>query len=332
MTYRVTLLKGDGIGPEVTDSVCQIFAAANAPIEWEEAPAGIVAAERYGEPMPKATLDSIRRNRLGLKGPLATPKGKGYKSANVTMRQKLNLYVGLRPVKTMPGIETPYKNVDLVLLRENTQGLYSGIEHEVSPGTVVTLKITTREAARRISAWAFEYMRYNGRRQIHCCHKTPVVPLSDGHFLEEFDKIAAQYPYIQSGDLYVDNLAMALAMDPTGYDVMLMQNLYGDIISDLCAGLVGGLGVVPGANVGDQIAVFEAVHGTAPDIQGKGLANPLAVLNSAILMLNYVGEQKIAVRIEDAVWQVLEEGTYKTKDIGGMATTAEFTAAVIDKL
>ena len=332
MTYRVTLLKGDGIGPEVTDAVCRIFAAANAPIEWEEAPAGIKAAEKYGAPMPQVTLESIRRNRLGLKGPLATPKGKGYKSANVTLRQKLNLYVGLRPVKTMPGIETPYDNVDLVLLRENTQGLYSGIEHEVSPGTVVTVKITTREAARRISSWAFEYMRYNGRREIQCCHKTPIVPLADGHFLDEFVSVASQYPYIQSGDMFVDNLAMALAMDPTRFDVMLMQNLYGDIISDLCAGLVGGLGVVPGANVGDQIAVFEAVHGTAPDIQGMGLANPLAVLNSAILMLDYVGEQKIARKIEDAVWQVLEEGTHKTKDIGGSAGTSEFTEAIIDKL
>lgn len=332
MRYTVTLLKGDGIGPEVTNAVCDILAAANAPIDWEEAPAGLKAVEEYGVPMPEVTLNSIRRTRLGLKGPLMTPKGRGFKSANVTLRQKLNLYVGLRPVKTLPGIETPYKNVDLVLLRENTEGLYSGIEHELGDETVLTLKISTKKAGDRISKWAFEYMRYNGRRKIHCCHKTPIIPLADGAFLDSFNAVAAEYPYINSKDLFVDNLAMELAMDPTKFDVLLLQNLYGDIVSDLGAGLVGGLGVVPGANIGDQIAVFEAVHGTAPDIAGKGLANPLAVLNSALLMLEYVGEQKIAQNIEKAVFDVLEEGTHKTKDIGGTADTKTFTQAIIDKL
>jgi isocitrate dehydrogenase (NAD+) len=332
MKYRVSLLKGDGIGPEVVDATCQILNAGGAPIEWEEVPAGLKAVEEFGVPMPDVTLNSIRQNRLGLKGPLTTPKGKGFKSANVALRKALNLYVGLRPVRSLPGIDTPYKNVDLVLLRENTEGLYSGIEHTLPDGTVLTLKISTRKSAKKISRWAFEHMRYTGRRMVHCCHKAPVIPMADGAFLDAFQKIAFEYPYIESKDIYVDNLAMQLAMDPTRFDVMVLQNLYGDIISDLTAGLVGGLGVVPGANIGDQIAVFEAVHGTAPDIEGRGIANPLAVLNSALLMLEYVGEHKIAKRIEHAVFDVLEDGTYKTGDLGGSANTQQFTDAVIDKL
>jgi len=332
MKYRVSLLKGDGIGPEVVGATCQILDAAGAPIEWEEVPAGLKAVEEFGVPMPKVTLDSIRRNRLGLKGPLTTPKGKGFKSANVALRKALNLYVGLRPVRSLPGVETPYKNVDLVLLRENTEGLYSGIEHSLSDGTVLTLKISTRKSAQKISRWAFEHMRYTGRRMIHCCHKAPVVPMADGAFLDEFKTISKEYPYIESRDMHVDRLAMQLAMDPTQFDVMVLQNLYGDIISDLAAGLVGGLGVVPGANIGDQIAVFEAVHGTAPDIEGRGIANPLAVLNSALLMLEYVGEHKVASRIERAVFDVLEKGTYKTGDLGGSANTQQFTDAIIDKM
>ena len=332
MKYRVSLLKGDGIGPEVVDATCQILGAAGAPIEWEEVPAGLKAVEEFGVPMPKVTLDSIRRNRLGLKGPLTTPKGKGFKSANVALRKALNLYVGLRPVRSLPGVETPYKNVDLVLLRENTEGLYSGIEHSLTDGTVLTLKISTRKSAEKIARWAFEHMRYTGRRLIHCCHKAPVIPMADGAFLHEFETISKEYPYIESRDMHVDRLAMQLAMDPTQFDVMVLQNLYGDIISDLTAGLVGGLGVVPGANIGDQIAVFEAVHGTAPDIEGRGIANPLAVLNSALLMLEYVGEHKVASRIERAIFDVLEEGTNKTGDLGGSANTQQFTDAIIDKM
>ena len=269
MKYKVSLLKGDGIGPEVTGAICSILAAANAPIEWEEVPAGLKAVEQYGVPMPQATIDSIRKNRLGLKGPLMTPKGRGFRSANVTLRQALELYVGLRPVRTLPGVNTPFKNVDLVLLRENTEGLYSGIEHKIDKDTVLTLKISTKKAGDRISKWAYEYMRYEGRRMIHCCHKSAVVPVADGAFLDAFRHIAAQYPYIDSRDMFVNNLAMELALDPTRFDVLLLQNLYGDIISDLTAGLVGGLGVVPELNIGDRIAVFEAVHGTAPDIEGK---------------------------------------------------------------
>ena len=332
MKYTVTLLKGDGIGPEVTEATCKILGAADAPIEWEEAPAGLLAVEKYGKPMPEMTLQAIRKNRLGLKGPLQTPKGKGFRSANVTLRQELNLYVGFRPVKTMPGIKTRYSNVDLIILRENTEGLYSGIEHQVNPDMVMTIKTSTRKAGRKIARWAYEYMRYNGRRKIECCHKSPVVPLADGAFVDAFYEVASEYPFIESGDLYVDNLSMALAMNPEPFDVLLLQNLYGDILSDLAAGLAGGLGVVPGANIGDRIAVFEAVHGTAPDIQGQNKANPLAVLNSALLMLEYVGEQKIARRIERAVFDVLEEGKHVTGDLGGPASTTEFTAAIIDRL
>ena len=332
MQYRATLIKGDGIGPEVTDATCRVLAAAGAPIDWEEAPGGALAVEQFGVPMPESTLASVRRNRLGLKGPLMTPKGKGFRSANVTMRQELDLYVGYRPVKTLPGIDTPYKGVDLVTLRENTEDLYAGIEHEVTPGTILTLKVSTRAAGERIARWSFENMRYTGRRQIHCCTKAAVVPLADGAFQDAFEAIGAEYPYIEKALLPVDNLAFALAQDPTGFDVLLLQNLYGDILSDLAAGLVGGLGVVPGANIGDRIAVFEAVHGTAPDIAGRGIANPLAVLGSALLLLEYVGEHKIKHRIERAVWDVLEEGKHLTGDLGGSANTAGFTDAIIDKL
>ncbi len=336
MNYKVTLLKGDGIGPEVISSVCQIFKAAQTPIEWEEMPAGAEAAKHFGSPMPQKTLDSIRKNRLGLKGPLMTPKGKGFRSANVALRKALNLYVGLRPVKSLPGIVTPYKDVDLVLLRENTEDLYSGIEHEVIPGTVITIKTSTQRAAHKIASWGFEYMRYEGRRSIHCCHKAPIVPMADGAFLDAFNQVAAEYPYIESKDIFVDNLAMSLAMHPEDFDVLLLQNLYGDIISDLAGGLVGGLGVVPGANIGDRIAVFEAVHGTAPDIAGQGKANPLAILNSALLLLRYVGERKKADRIECAVFDVLEEGQYLTADLcedkSKGVSTQIFTDAVIDKL
>ena len=332
MQYRATLIKGDGIGPEVTEATCRVLAAAGAPIEWEEAPGGALAVEQYGVPMPEATLESVRKNRLGLKGPLMTPKGKGFRSANVTLRQELDLYVGYRPVQTLPGIETPYKGVNLVTLRENTEDLYAGIEHEVTPGTVLTLKVSTRAAGERIARWAFENMRYTGRRGIHCCTKAAVVPLADGAFQDAFEAIGAEYPYIEKALLPVDNLAFELAQDPTRFDVLLLQNLYGDILSDLAAGLVGGLGVVPGANIGDRIAVFEAVHGTAPDIAGRGIANPLAVLGSALLMLEYVGEHKIKHRIERAVWDVLEEGRHLTGDLGGSANTAGFTNAIIDKL
>jgi isocitrate dehydrogenase (NAD+) len=332
LKYRVTLIKGDGIGPEVTGATAQILNAAGAPIEWEEALGGLAAVEAHGHPMPDATLNVIRRNRLGLKGPLATPKGKGYRSANVHLRQALDLYVGYRPVKTLPGIETPYDDVDIIVLRENTEDLYVGIEHAITEDMVLTLKVSTQRSGERIARWAFEHMRNHGRRSVLCCHKSAVVPMADGAFADAFETVAADYPYIEHGQLEVDSLAFELARDPGPFDVLLLQNLYGDILSDLAAGLVGGLGVVPGANIGDRIAVFEAVHGTAPDIAGKGIANPLAVLNSGLLLLEFVGEQRIAERIERAVFDVLEEGKHLTGDLGGDANTARFTDAIIDKL
>ncbi len=332
MRIPVTLIRGDGIGPEVTGATCEILAAADAPIEWEEALGGQAAMAEFGSPMPKQTLDAVRKNRLGLKGPLMTPKGKGFRSANVTLRQELDLYVGYRPARSLPGVETPYRDVDLVVLRENTEDLYAGIEHRISDDTVLTLKVSTRAAGERIARWAFENMRYTGRRMIHCSAKASVVPLADGAFIDAFSSIGAGYPFLEKHQLSVDNLAFELARDPTRFDVLLLQNLYGDILSDLVAGLVGGLGVVPGANIGDRIAVFEAVHGTAPDIAGRGIANPLAVLSSALLLLDYIGEKKRARRIERAVFDVLEEGRVRTGDLGGTANTAEFAAAIIDRL
>lgn len=332
MKYTVTLIPGDGIGPEVTGATRRVIEAAGAPIEWEVVHAGQRAFEETGIPVPGAVLSSIRRNRVALKGPLGTPKGKGFRSANVTIRQELQLYTGLRPVRSLPGVKTPYSDVDLVVMRENTEDLYAGIEHEVKPGQVISLKVSTRAAGERIARWAFEYMRWRGRRRIDCCAKPAVSPLADGAFMDAFAKVGQDYPFIQQGTLPVDNLAMQLAMDPSGFDVLLLQNLYGDILSDLCAGLVGGLGVVPGANIGDTIAVFEAVHGTAPDIQGKGIANPLAVLLSGVMMLEFMGEQKVAERIERAIFDVLSEGRTLTGDLGGTANTAEFTDALIDKL
>jgi len=332
MTHTITLIPGDGIGPEVSEATQRVLEASGVKIEWETHNAGAAVAEKRGTTLPAEVLESVRRNKVALKGPIGTPIGKGFKSVNVTLRQELDLYVGYRPVKTLPGVKTPYTDVDLVVLRENTEDLYAGIEHEVTPGTVLTLKVSTRRAGERIARWAFENMRYTGRRQIHCCSKASVVPLSDGAFHDAFHAVGAEYPFIQRHDLPVDNLAFQLALDPRGFDVLLLQNLYGDILSDLVAGLVGGLGVVPGANIGDQVAVFEAVHGTAPDIAGRGIANPLAVLSSALLMLDYVGEQKIARRVERAIWDVLEAGVHVTGDLGGKANTAEFTDAIIDKL
>jgi isocitrate dehydrogenase (NAD+) len=332
MAYKITLIPGDGIGPEVTGATCRILEAAGAPVEWEPVVAGMRAAEELGNPMPDAVLDSVRRNRVGLKGPLATPKGKGYRSANVALRKALELYTGWRPVVSLPGVKSRYSDVDLVVLRENTQGLYSGIEHEVTPGTIVSLKVSSMDEAERIARWAFEYACNKGRRRITVCHKKSVIPLADGAFTEAFFRVGEEYPFVEQEEASLDEVAMGLTHDPSRYDVLLLQNLYGDIISDLCAGLVGGLGVVPGANCGDRIAVFEAVHGTAPDIAGKGVANPLAVLLSGCLMMDYIGERKVADRVRHAALDVLTEGKHLTGDLGGSANTETFTNAIIDKL
>jgi len=332
MTYRVTLIPGDGIGPEVTEATCQILRAAGAPVEWEIAHAGQRAFDETGHPLPDGVLRSLRANRVGLKGPLGTPKGKGFRSANVQLRQGLQLYTGWRPVCSLPGVTSRYANVDVVVLRENTQGLYAGIEHAISDDTVVSLKISSRDAGLRIARWAFEFAKNAGRRKITVCHKKAVLPLTDGAFCDAFWEVGAEYPFIQQEEASLDEVCLGLAQDPDPWDVLLLENLYGDIVSDLCAGLVGGLGVVPGANVGDRIAVFEAVHGTAPDIAGQGISNPLAVLLSGCLMMEYMGERRVADRVRDAVYQVLADGRILTGDLGGTANTAEFTQAIIEAL
>ncbi|MCA9570758.1 MAG: NAD-dependent isocitrate dehydrogenase [Myxococcales bacterium] len=332
MRYKVTLIEGDGIGPEVTGATAEILEAAGAPVEWERVKAGQAAFDEVGDPLPASVIASIERNRVGLKGPLGTPKGGGFRSANVSLRQGLDLYTGWRPVQSLPGVKSRYSGIDLIVLRENTQGLYAGIEHEVTPGTIVSLKLSSREAGERIARWAFEHAMQKGRRKVTVCHKRSVLPLADGAFVDAFERVGAEYPFIQQEARTLDDVAMGLVEDPHQFDVVLLQNLYGDIISDLCAGLVGGLGVVPGANVGARVAVFEAVHGTAPDIAGQGVANPLAVLLSGCLMMEYIGEHRIAARVRDAVGTVLEAGKHVTRDLGGTAGTAEFTQAVIEEL
>lgn len=332
MKYRVTLIPGDGIGPEVSSATCRVLEAAGAPIEWDRQIAGMAAVEAGYEPLPEAVLASLRRNRVGLKGPLMTPKGGGFRSANVTLRKELDLYTGWRPVVSLPGVKSPYSDVDVVVLRENTEDLYAGIEHEVTPGTIVSLKVSSAEAGTRIAKWGFEYARHAGRRKITVCHKKSILPRADGAFVEAFYKVGEDYPFIEQEEMALDQVAMQLAHDPSVFDVLLLQNLYGDIISDVCAGLVGGLGVVPGANIGAKASVFEAVHGTAPDIAGKGIANPLALILSAILMLDHMGERKIADRVRQSIWDVLTEGRHVTGDLGGSANTATFTDALIDKL
>ena len=332
MTYRATLIPGDGIGPEVTGATCEILRAAGAPVEWEVVHAGQRAFDETGHPLPDGVLQSLRANRVGLKGPLGTPKGRGFRSANVQLRQGLQLFTGWRPVRSLPGVDSRYDNVDLVVLRENTQGLYAGIEHAIGDDTVVSLKISSRDAGLRIARWAFEYAKNAGRRKITVCHKKAVLPLTDGAFCDAFWSVGAEYPFIEQEEAALDEVCLSLAQDPDPWDVLLLENLYGDIVSDLCAGLVGGLGVVPGANVGDRIAVFEAVHGTAPDIAGQGIANPLAVLLSGCLMMEYMGEHRIADRVRSAASQVLSDGQVRTGDLGGTANTAAFTQAIIEAL
>ena len=331
MSYTVTLLPGDGIGPEVSDATVKVVEATGVPIRWESHLAGLDAVNAGKGTLPDETLESIRRNRVALKGPITTPVGKGFRSVNVGLRQALDLYVSLRPVRTLPGLESKvrHEDVDVVVFRENTEGLYAGREHEVVPGVVTGLKIMTREACHRIAKYAFEYASCRGRRKVTVVHKASIMKLSDGLFLEEAKKVAADYPFIQMEDMTIDAVAMQLALDPTQFDVLLMENLYGDIISDLCAGLVGGLGVVPGANIGAKCAVFEAVHGSAPDIAGQNKANPMALIFSACLMLRHIGEVVAAARIERGIEAVLKAGEVRTGDLGGTASTTEITNAII---
>lgn len=329
---KLVLIAGDGIGPEVTAAACQVIEAAGVHIDWIRADAGLGAAEQHGEPLPEATLDLIRTHRVALKGPCTTPVGKGFRSINVRLRQGLDLYASVRPVRSLPGLKTPFDNVDLIVVRENTEGLYAGLEHQVVPGVIESLRVITRTAAERIVRFALELARHSGRHRVTFCHKADVMRLTDGLFLDYARTVADEYPFIAFDETPVDNVCLNLALDPTQYDVLVMENLFGDVISDLCAGLVGGLGVVPGANLGSRYAVFEAVHGSAPDIAGKGLANPIAVIRSAVMMLDHVGERAAAAKIENAVLRTLAAGVGLTRDLGGDGTTATITGQIIRNL
>jgi isocitrate dehydrogenase (NAD+) len=332
MKHLVTLIPGDGIGPEVTAATLRVLSAAGVDITWERFPAGAQALAEHGTPLPDALLASIRRTRVALKGPVTTPVGGGFTSVNVGLRKALDLYANVRPVKSIPGVKTRYENVDLVVVRENTEDLYSGLEHVVVPGVVESLKVITERASTRIARFACDYARKHGRKKVTVVHKANIMKLSDGLFLDCFRKVVQHYPEVQPEEKIVDNMCMQLVMHPERYDVLLMENLYGDILSDLATGLVGGLGVVPGANIGDSMAVFEAVHGSAPDIAGRGVANPTAMILSATMMLRYIEEPQAADRIEAALFAVLSEDGIKTPDLGGTATTTEFTEAIAARL
>jgi isocitrate dehydrogenase (NAD+) len=332
MTHTITLIPGDGIGPEVTEAVLRILAASGVSIEWERHQAGVLAFERTGQALPVDLVDSIRRNKVALKGPVTTPIGQGFASVNVGLRKALDLYANLRPVANLPGVNARFTGVDLVIVRENTEDLYAGLEHEVVPGVIESLKIITARASTRIAAFAFEHARRHGRKRVTAIHKANIMKLSDGLFLDCAREVSRQYPDIQYDEKIVDACCMQLVLDPTVFDVLLLENLYGDIVSDLCAGLVGGLGVVGAANLGSEIAVFEAVHGSAPDIAGKLLANPTALLLSAILMLRHLAEDDAATRVARALTQVLVEGRVRTRDLGGTASTLEYADAVAARL
>jgi len=327
--HRITLIPGDGIGPEVASAVVRIIEASGVQIEWEEHIAGQQALDKFGQTLPDELLESIKRNKVGLKGPITTPVGKGFTSVNVGLRKALDLYANLRPIRALPNIPCRNPTLDLVIVRENTESLYSGLEHEIIPGVVESLKIITEKASTRIARFAFAYARSEKRKKITAVHKANIMKLSDGLFLRCFENVAESYPDIETQNMIVDNASMQLVMRPEQFDVVLCENLYGDIVSDLCAGLIGGLGLVPGANIGEKGAVFEAVHGSAPDIAGKGIANPTALLQSAILMLRHIDERAAADKIETAMLKVFTEGTVRTPDIGGTATTDEFADAII---
>ncbi len=332
MPKRITLIPGDGIGPEVTAAAVQLLEAAGADLVWEEVEAGLDVVSKFGKPLPDQVLESIQKNKVALKGPLTTAVAKGFPSANVELRQRLKLYASLRPVTNVPGIKSRFEEVDVVIVRENTEGLYSGLENTLAPGVTQSLKVITREASSRIAHFAFEYSRKWHRKTVTTAHKANILKVSDGLFLKTCQEVAREYPDILYEEIIVDNLAMQLVLDPQQFDVLLTTNLYGDIVSDLCAGLVGGLGLVPGANIGKECAVFEAVHGSAPDIAGKNKANPLAVFFSSLLMLEYLNMEDTAKRIRNAIYRVTTKGAVLTADLGGSASTTEFTEAVIQEL
>jgi isocitrate dehydrogenase (NAD+) len=332
MAHTITLIPGDGIGPEVTEAVVRIFQTAKVDIEWERHDAGVTAFKRFQQSLPAELLVSIRRNKVALKGPVTTPIGEGFTSVNVGLRKALDLYANLRPVRNLDGVPSRFQDVDLIIVRENTEDLYSGLEHEVVPGVVESLKIITERASTRIARFAFEYARANGRKRVTAVHKANIMKLGDGLFLQSVRAVAREYPAITYDERIVDAMCMSLVMKPEQFDVLLLPNLYGDIVSDLGAGLVGGLGVVPGANVGLECAVFEAVHGSAPDIANKNMANPTALLLSALMMLDHIGEGETGQRIRAALGRVLTEARVRTSDLGGQASTTEFTEAICKEL
>jgi isocitrate dehydrogenase (NAD+) len=330
--YTVTLIPGDGIGPEVTAAAVRVLTATGIPFEWETHQAGASAIGEHGTPLPPAVLESIRRNTVALKGPTETPVATGHRSVNVELRKQLDLYANLRPVQSLPGVKSRYEGVDLVVVRENTEDLYSGLEHVVVPGVVESLKIITEKASTRIARFAFDYSRTHARKRVSAVHKANIMKLSDGLFLDCCRKVAKDYADVAYDEIIVDNACMQLVLDPSRFDVMLLENLYGDIVSDLCAGFVGGLGMTPGANIGLTGAVFEAVHGSAPDIAGKNLANPVALILSGALMLDHLGEHDAAERVRRAVRTVLAEGKKLTRDLGGAAGTTEVAEAIAGRV
>ena len=332
MAHRVTLIPGDGIGPEVSAAVLRIVEAAGVDIEWEQYIVGGHAQDLAGSSLPDEVVESVRRNKVALKGPVEAPIGSGFESVNVRLRKVLDLYANLRPVRNLPGVPSRFGDVDLVIVRENTEGLYSGLEHEVVPGVVESLKVMTEKASTRIAVFAFEYTKKFNRKKVTVVHKANIMKKSDGLFLKCFGQVAVNYPMIEHDEKIVDNTCMQLVLNPYQFDVMLMENLYGDIVSDLAAGLVGGLGVVPSGNIGEKAALFEAVHGTAADIAGKNLANPTALLLSAIMMLRHMNEETAGDRIEFALNKVLQKRETVTRDLGGTATTSQFADAIIQAL
>ncbi|SKA79051.1 isocitrate dehydrogenase (NAD+) [Clostridium sp. USBA 49] len=330
--HKITFIPGDGIGPEVMGAAKKVIEAAGVAIDFEEVAAGEKLIEKYGTPLPDSVLDSIAKNKIAWKGPITTPVGKGFRSVNVTLRQKFNLYANLRPIKTYEGVPSRYENIDLLIVRENTEDLYAGIEHMIGEDAAESIKIITKKASEKIVKFAFDTALEQGRKKVTAVHKANIMKCTDGLFLNVSREVAKNYPQIQFEDMIVDAMSMKLVMNPEKYDVLVMPNLYGDILSDMAAGLVGGLGLAPGANIGDGAAIFEAIHGSAPDIAGKNIANPTAAILSGVLMLRFIGEQKAADKIENAVAKVLKEGKKTTSDLGGNSTTTEFAEAVIDAI
>ncbi len=332
MIHKITLIPGDGIGPEVTSAARKIIDASGVKIEWDIVEAGAAVIEEYKTPLPEYVLESIKKNKIALKGPVTTPVGKGFRSVNVTLRQTLNLYSNVRPIKTYQGVQSRYDNVDLVIFRENTEDLYAGIEHMVSEDIAESIKIISKKASDRIVIAAFEYARKNNRKKVTAVHKANIMKMSDGLFLKCARTIAEEYKDIEFEDVIVDAMSMKLVLNPEKYDVLVMPNLYGDILSDMASGLVGGLGLVPGANIGDDAAVFEPAHGSAPDIAGKNMSNPVAAVLSGVMMLKHIGEFEAASKIEKAIEDVIKEGKHVTADLGGNSNTTEFTEAIINNM